>query len=89
MSMRILKPNLVIVSVAFLLIACGGKNSESNVDASGNEKDLKSKTLETGADLLQDKSSLTKLNTYLNGFHFYNGNINGTDGSPPLRVADQ
>lgn len=76
MSMRILKPNIVTVFVAFLLIACGGKNSESNVEAPGNEKDLKSKTLETGADLLQDKSPLTKLNTYLNGFHFYNGNIN-------------
>ena len=65
----------LMVSIVFATISCGGKNSESNVDTPGADKDLKSKTLETGADLLQDKSPLSKINTYLNGFHFYNGNI--------------
>jgi hypothetical protein len=62
-----------IISIS-LLAACGGNNTKSNVEAPGTEKDAKSKTLETGADLLQSKSPLKKFNTYLDGFHFYNGN---------------
>lgn len=56
---------------------CGGSNTESNVEVPGIEKDSKSKTLEIGADILQSKAPLKKINTYLNGFHFYNGNIKG------------
>jgi hypothetical protein len=59
-----------------VLISCGGKNTASNVDAPGDDKTAKDKTLNTGADLLQDKTPLKKFNTYLDGFHFYNGNIN-------------
>lgn len=55
--------------------ACGGRNTDSNVEAPGDEKPAKDKLLETGADLLQDKSPLRHFNAYLNGFHFYNGNI--------------
>jgi hypothetical protein len=58
-----------------LLAACGGNNSPSNVEAPGGEKKNDTKVLETGADLLQDKTPLKRFNTYLNGFHFYNGNI--------------
>src|SRR5687768_2278778 len=61
---------------ALLWGGCARNNSESNVEAPGREKDGKSKTLEIGADLLQSKSPLKAINTYLNGFHFYNGNIN-------------
>lgn len=59
------------------LASCGGNNTESNVQAPGAEKSAKSTTLETGADLLQSKSPLKKINAYLDGFHFYNGNMNG------------
>lgn len=58
------------------LIGCGGNNTQSNVEAPGSDKSAKSKTLEAGADLLQNKGPLNKINAYLNGFHFYNGNIN-------------
>ena len=61
--------------MVLFLTSCGGKNTPSNVDAPGAEKDAKSKTLEVGADLLQNKSPLKKINVYLDGFHFYNGNI--------------
>jgi hypothetical protein len=62
--------------IAVILIAgCGGKNTDSNVEAPGDEKSGKSKVLETGADLLQSKAPLRKINAYLDGFHFYNGNI--------------
>jgi hypothetical protein len=54
---------------------CGGKNTESNVEAPGSEKNSKSKALELGADIMQNKSPLNKINSYLNGFHFYGGNI--------------
>lgn len=58
------------------LAACGGGNTPSNVTSPGDEKSTKDKTLNTGADLLQDKTPLKKFNAYLDGFHFYNGNIN-------------
>jgi hypothetical protein len=65
---------LCTVGCVFLL-ACGGNNTDSNVTAPGKEKDPKSKTLEIGADLLQSKSPLKKINAYLDGFHFYGGNM--------------
>lgn len=67
---------LVIYSLIIpFFIACGGNNTESNVTTPGEAKDAKTKTLEIGADVLQRKSPLKKFNTYLDGFHFYNGNI--------------
>jgi hypothetical protein len=63
------------VVMVCLLASCGGNNTGSNVKAPGTKKDAKSKTLEAGADLLQSKSPLKKFNTYLDGFHFYNGNM--------------
>jgi hypothetical protein len=74
--MRNLNPLVALVYIT-LLTACGGNNTPSNVSAPGKEKDAKSITLETGADILQAKSPLKKFNTYLDGFHFYNGNIKG------------
>jgi hypothetical protein len=58
------------------LLSCGGNNTPPNVNAPGSDKTAKSQTLETGADLLQSKSPISKINVYLDGFHFYNGNIN-------------
>lgn len=71
------KSSVVIALVfAVFLASCGGKNTESNVEVPGEAKSGESKLLDTGADLLQDKSPLGKFNAYLDGFHFYNGNIN-------------
>ncbi|MBW8683023.1 OBAP family protein [Chitinophaga rhizophila] len=56
--------------------ACGGKNTSSNVQSPGDDKTSKDKLLNTGADILQDKTPLKKFTAYLDGFHFYNGNIN-------------
>ena len=63
------------ILVILLLASCGGNNTESNVQAPGSEKSGESKLLETGADLLQQKSPLKRINAYLDGFHFYNGNM--------------
>lgn len=59
------------------LFSCGGQNTSSNVQSPGEEKTAKTQALETGADVLQDKTPLKKLNMYLDGFHFYNGDIKG------------
>lgn len=64
------------IAAILLLAGCGGRNTESNVDAPGEEKSAENKLLNTGADLLQDKSPLKAFSAYLDGFHFYNGNIN-------------
>ena len=65
----------ILLVTSITMTSCGGNNTKSNVEPPGSEKDAKSKTLETGADLLQDKGPLKKINAYLNGFHFYNGNM--------------
>lgn len=70
-----MKQAMMIWAISGLLISCGGENTKSNVESPGSEKDAKSKTLEAGADILQDKSPLKKINMYLDGFHFYNGNM--------------
>ncbi|HEY0157072.1 MAG TPA: OBAP family protein [Thermoanaerobaculia bacterium] len=60
-----------------LLVACGGENTPSNVQTPGEDKGAKSKALEAGAAVMQDKTPLAKLNAYLDGFHFYSGNMQG------------
>ena len=62
---------LVICSLA----ACGGQNTESKVDAPGRAESAKTRLLEKGADVLQNKPPVEALNAYLDGFHFYNGNL--------------
>ncbi len=66
---------VVFSVIGFLATSCGGRNTESNVKAPGDEKPGKDKLLEAGAAILQDKTPLRQFNTYLDGFHFYNGNI--------------
>src|SRR5688572_15661061 len=71
-----MKNRLLPVMILLLIYGCTGKNTDSNVTAPGEEKSLKTKALETGAELLQQKTPLKAFNAYLDGFHFYNGNIN-------------
>lgn len=60
---------------SLIISSCGGKNSSSNIQAPGDEKSTRDKALNTGANLLQDKTPLKNFTAYLDGFHFYNGNI--------------
>lgn len=69
-------PQLFAGASMVLLLSCGGKNTSSNVDSPGDDKTGKDNLLNTGADILQDKTPLKKFNAYLDGFHFYNGSIN-------------
>jgi hypothetical protein len=67
--------SLIAVTAVALLCACGADNSKSNVTAPGVDESAKTTVLETGAALLQRKPPIDALNAYLDGFHFYNGNM--------------
>jgi hypothetical protein len=71
-----MKRSSLIIPLIFIIASCGGNNTASNVKSPGGNKTTKDKLLNTGADLLQAKGPLSKFNTYLDGFHFYNGNMN-------------
>lgn len=59
------------------LAACGAKNTESPVTSPGKPAKVGTRALEAGADVLQAKPPVAALNAYLDGFHFYNGNMRG------------
>ncbi len=65
------------ILAGLLTVGCGGDNTPSNVEAPGAEKSGESTILEIGADVLQDKTPLKRMNVYLDGFHFYSGNMEG------------
>lgn len=67
---------ILTLAISTIYISCADPNTESNVKTPGAEKSSKSAVLAVGADLLQSKTPLKKINAYLNGFHFYNGNMN-------------
>jgi hypothetical protein len=58
-----------------VLAACGDNNTASNVKAPGEETSTSTKALEAGTAMLQGKQPLEALNIYMNGFHFYNGDM--------------
>ncbi|MPZ46543.1 MAG: DUF1264 domain-containing protein [Betaproteobacteria bacterium] len=55
--------------------ACGDNTTPSNVRSAGDKTKVETKVLETGTALLQGKEPLEALNIYMDGFHFYNGDI--------------
>lgn len=65
----------LLTAAALTLAACGGGNTESSVQAPGAEETAKTKALDTGAALLQDRPPIEAVNAYLDGFHFYNGEM--------------
>lgn len=65
------------VALALALASCGGDNTASNVESPGRKLTANTKVLEVGADVLQNKAPIEAINAYLDGFHFYSGNIQG------------
>lgn len=59
------------------LAACGARNTASNVEAPGAPAGVSTRVLDAGADALQARPPIAALNAYLDGFHFYNGNLRG------------
>lgn len=72
---RILLMGCVGVLAATALAGCQGKDSGSPVKAPGQAESTRTRVLEGGADVLQDKAPLEAMHTYLDGFHFYSGNM--------------
>lgn len=68
--------NFILLTGILFLLACNRNNSPSNVGEAGSEKTGKDKLLNAGAELLQRKSPVRAISAYLDGFHFYNGNMN-------------
>lgn len=64
---------LAAATAAGALAGCGDRDTVSNVAAPGAPETAKTKVLEAGAMVLQNKPPVEAINTYLNGFHFYNG----------------
>lgn len=62
-------------AMALLLGACAAGNSASNVVAPGDASSTTTRSLDAGAALLQSRPPIEALNAYLDGFHFYNGQM--------------
>lgn len=59
------------------LAACAQHDTASYTEAAGKPKSVETHALEAGARLLQGQAPLNAVSAYLNGFHFYNGDMNG------------
>src|SRR3954464_12712716 len=72
-----IKYQYVLLLAAIILFGngCGGNNTTSNVNTEGSPKTGTDKLLDAGAAVLQAKAPLKRFNAYLDGFHFYSGNI--------------
>ncbi len=68
---------IALLLLAALTGACSERKSGSNVAAPGAEETTKTRLLEAGASAMQDKAPLQSLDAYMNGFHFYSGNMAG------------
>ena len=60
---------------ATMLAGCGGGDTRSTTATAGAPKSAGSTLLEKGAAALQDKPPVEALNSYLDGFHFYSGQM--------------
>jgi hypothetical protein len=69
------KWTVLLIAVITLFSGCGGNNTPSAVESPGADTSAKTASLEVGAAILQDKEPLEALNAYMDGFHFYNGNM--------------
>ncbi|WP_313739764.1 OBAP family protein [Pseudomonas sp.] len=56
-----------------LIGGCAAPKTESAVDAPGRPESAKTQLLEAGAATLQAKTPISRINAYLDGFHFYSG----------------
>jgi hypothetical protein len=76
MELRLFTPRIFVAALSLgWFAACGGNNTESRVQSPGSEESGKTKSLEAGAAVLQSKAPIGALNAYLDGFHFYSGNM--------------
>lgn len=65
---------VILCGMSILLTACGD-DTRSSVQAPGADTVPKTKVLEAGAAALQTQPPIRAINAYLDGFHFYNGDM--------------
>lgn len=71
-----MKATLLLCLTATLAAGCTGDAGPSTPPSvSGAPMTIPTRMLEAGAALLQDKAPIDAINAYLDGFHFYNGNM--------------
>jgi hypothetical protein len=70
-------PYAAMIMLMLLATACSENNTGSYIDIPGREESVKLKVLEVGAKLVQDREPLDAVTAYLDGFHFYNGDMDG------------
>jgi hypothetical protein len=68
---------LLTILPALLLTACKGSDTHSPVATPGAPTAASTAALDKGANILQAKPPIAAINSYLDGFHFYNGNMKG------------
>jgi hypothetical protein len=66
---------VAVSALLAILAGCGGENTPSKVAPPGEDASGKTRGLEAGAAMLQDKTPLRTLDAYLDGFHFANGSL--------------
>lgn len=66
-----------VAAFSLLLTGCGANNTPAQVKSPGAPTSSSLKVLETGASVMQSRPPIDAINTYLDGFHFYNGDKNG------------
>jgi hypothetical protein len=71
---RVWKGHILLILPLFVA-ACASSHSPSQVNAPGAAASTKTTVLEAGAALLQGNAPVDALNIYLDGFHFYNGQM--------------
>jgi hypothetical protein len=64
---------LLSISIA----GCNQGDTPSTVNSPGNDKTAKTAVLEAGAAVLQSQPPVRALDSYLDGFHFYSGDLKG------------
>lgn len=63
------------LAIAACVAGCGGSNTESNVGTPGSKEAPSTRALDAGAAALQSRPPIEAINAYLNGFHFYSGDM--------------
>ena len=73
--------NFPAMTVLLCLAACGGENADNGVPAKRNER---RRPWKQAPRFCRTKPPVDALNVYLDGFHFYNGNMQQPDGGASL-----
>ncbi len=72
-----IRPGLVLPCLVWVVGGCSGGETPSPVTPPGNEKSPRTALLEAGAAALQTQAPIRAINAYLDGFHFYDGDMQG------------